>query len=122
MGVAAFTGGIADGQAFALARLPVYLRVVHGPENKESLGYCDALDQLDDQPYESDTIVVYKRTFFAFVCGRGRGSQSGPQANYEPAEGFDAEGLDLRTTEGWHAAVAAVTGENINDKGEVEDG
>jgi hypothetical protein len=120
MGIAHIDGGIADGRSFELARLPNFLRIVHGPENKKVHGHFDALDLLDDQPFESDTIYVYKQTSMAFVCRRGRGAHSGPEAFYAPATGF--EGFKIRTTKDWQAAVAFVTGDKINERGEVEDG
>ena len=51
-----FADGPAAGVFLAIARAPLFLRVV-----KADGGEWDALDQLDDQPRPGETITVYLR-------------------------------------------------------------
>lgn len=50
-----FLDGPAAGVALALARTPLFLRVVQSPGGK-----WDALDQLSDSPHPRETIHVYR--------------------------------------------------------------
>lgn len=108
-------GGIADGKEFTCARAPVYLRVVHGPENKAENDYFDVLDLLEDEPFPSDTIYVYRQTSVAFICGRGRGAHSGRHAFYKPDEDFKADQAELHDTDTWRALVDKVS----RERGEI---
>lgn len=49
------TDGPAAGAVLTLRRAPMYLRIV-----TDESGHVDALDQLDDEPGENETVHVYK--------------------------------------------------------------
>jgi hypothetical protein len=68
-----FVDGPAKGVVLELRRCPLFLRVVQTPS-----GGWDALDQLDDEPEESETIYVYRRNdepppSRIHLCRRGKG-------------------------------------------------
>lgn len=69
-----FYDGPAKGCHLELRRTPVFLRVVIDQQ-----GEVDALDQLDDEAREGETVHVYhlkEKPATAFVCSRGRGGSS----------------------------------------------
>ena len=79
-----FLDGPAAGQSLHLARTPILLRVTHDPQADR----WDALDQLEDQPTESERIYVYElatepsRVFVDYRDGRGRRGMSMLHASY----------------------------------------
>ena len=98
-----FVDGAARGITLELRRAPIFLRVTKDPEGK-----YDALDQLEDEPLESETITVYCLTgdlTTAHLCYRGKDrAKSGwyQLARYQlrPEQPPDAT---LRDTEAWRA-------------------
>ena len=52
-----FNGGPANGKVLDLKRSPLYLRVTHDPRAQK----FDALDQLEDEPREGETVFAYLR-------------------------------------------------------------
>lgn len=56
-----FRLGPADGSRLSLSRAPYFLRIV-----EDAHGKIDALDQLDDEPFDGDKISVY-----VLHCNRG---------------------------------------------------
>lgn len=91
---ALFDGGAAAGKELALDRMPLYLRIVVAADGK-----VDALDQLDDQAAEGETVHVYLRTQHYHVCGRDRVRDSGWVAFYAPLPHVDGEAL--RDNDAW---------------------
>lgn len=66
-----FLDGPAEKTVLNLARTPIFLRVVIN-----AAGRVDALDQLDDDPAEDETIHVYRivgKPMTGVACSRGRG-------------------------------------------------
>lgn len=94
-----------------LHRCPLYLRVVRGIDGK-----WDALDQLDDDPDLGETIYIYRRnsTRAGHIKGRTRGT-SGPMFSYCHTEDIDPKGMEDR--DAWRAAVEAIVGEPVTEKG-----
>lgn len=63
--------GPAKGTLLSLARAPRFLRVV-----VDTAGKVDAMDQVDDEPKDGETIHVYRRegeVTSGFACTRGKG-------------------------------------------------
>jgi hypothetical protein len=105
-----FHGGPADGVTLMLARAPLYLRVV----TDQFAGKTDALDQLDDQADEHETIHVYRRrgdTRMAHInYGRQR-SRSGfySFADYDHVDTEPETAEQLRDNLAWQAWVGDQT-------------
>lgn len=93
--------GPAAGRAFELARAPIFLRLVHSADG------WDALDQLEDEPRQDETVHVYRKVpgteGVVFACGRGSGrSRRGGRyetGDYRHVE--DANHEAMRETHVW---------------------
>lgn len=100
-------GGPAAG-SYAVTRAPLWLRGVVD----SGTGKRDVLDQLDDEPSETETVSVYKRVGEAghvhlnFGAGKKGGRRTGfyALADYEWLP--DADGETVRTTTEWRAWCA----------------
>lgn len=97
-----FMDGPAAGLGLDMRRAPLYLRLV-----QDASGKWDALDQLDDEPRDGETIHVYEAATppsAVFACGRGRGAGGGryEYAVYRHVD-VDVEALGLRDTDTWRA-------------------
>lgn len=92
-----FVDGPASGARLALARVPIYLRVVIDGDGK-----VDALDQLDDEPRPGECIYVYRRTSWGHICARGgSGGASGVFGVYVQVPWPEFAGVDLSDREQW---------------------
>lgn len=103
-----FDHGPAANKTLALHRAPVLLRVVMGPRGK-----LDALDQVDDEAQETESIHVYRRVWNGgnvHVLMRPRaGSGWFAMARYVHLELPEQEAEALRDRERWqHWARATV--------------
>ncbi len=75
-----FLDGPAESKRLNLARSPMFLRVVISPT-----GDVDALDLLDDEPKDNETIHVYRLAQSlgsGFFCSRGNGCRRFSSAIY----------------------------------------
>lgn len=75
-----FLDGAAKGTVLSLRRVPWFLRVVI-----DEAGQVDALDQLDDQAREGETLYVYRQAgqaSRAILCSRGRGCRTEISCDY----------------------------------------
>lgn len=93
--------GPAAGLGLDLRRAPLYLRLVREGDK------WDALDQLDDEARDNETIHVYEaatQPSSVFACGRGRGAAGGryEYAVYRHVD-VDVEALGLREADTWRA-------------------
>lgn len=75
-----FIDGPAKGQALALRRSPMFLRVVRKGEGPT----WDALDQPEDTPYDDEYVFAYKLSKDLGVCHLNRGG--GRSGFYKIAE------------------------------------
>ena len=94
-----FIDGPASSAGLMLRRAPYLLRVVIDRET----GKIDALDQLEDEPTETEDIHVYvlaREPFRAHIC-RGRGSGYYELGIYRHVP--DAPVEELRETAAWRA-------------------
>lgn len=93
-----FLDGPAAGQTLGLRRAPLFLRAVRNEK-----GEWDALDQPDDSPHGSETIVAYKQVAFhghVHVCRRPRGGGYFAMAEYRLVEPQPADS-SMRTNKAW---------------------
>ena len=96
MASASCYGGPADGVTFTLARLPKILRVTRNAEK------FDALDLLDDEPYEDEIVCVYRMWGgVGFMCPAPDGDPRSAGYEHVPAVGLQP-GESMREREGWH--------------------
>lgn len=93
-----FLHGPANGEKLSLSRAPKFLRVVI-----DQAGKVDALDQLDDEVRDGETVYVYRidgQAGSGVMCSRGRGCQRFLSARYLPHSEQPPQEL-LRDNDAW---------------------
>ncbi len=109
-----FLGGPANGRTLMLKRQPLYLRVTCVQSESFDPISWDALDQIDDEPSEHETIYAYRLTKQegrAFVDGRNpkTGKRWGGNYAIGAYTFIDEQPPDeaMRTRERWEEWVQA---------------